>query len=238
MNKLIALLIVVLVALLAACGSESQDTADATAENDSLNTALSGDELLYLEASEKLVAKFSRELQTELISAINQGGPAGAISVCQVKAPEIAQANSAGGWSIRRVTDRFRNPDNRADSLETSILASFADTAGSVPEYLFDWIESDSARSFRFYKPIRIKPLCLKCHGGLQTLASGVYETLKKKYPLDRAIEYKTGDLRGMFVVEASWPEGKVQAGLIANDLISEEPSAATAEGDSGAVAQ
>ncbi len=225
MNKLYVLLIIAAVGLLAACGSEKQDAAEATADSDSLVTALSADELLYLDASEKLIARFSEALQTELFAAMNEGGPVKAIGACRVKAPEIELANSAGGWSIRRVTDRFRNPDNRADTLEMSILASFTDTGGTSPEYLFDWFESDSARTFRFYQPISVKPLCLKCHGGLQTLAPGVYETLKKHYPLDRAIEYKTGDLRGMFVIEALWPEGREQAGLIVNDLISDQPS-------------
>ncbi|MCP4684018.1 MAG: DUF3365 domain-containing protein [bacterium] len=233
MNKFLIFVVFAALALLAACGSESQDAAEVETDRDSLNTALSADELLYLEASEKLIARFTKALQTELMSAMNQGGPVNAIGVCQVKAPGVAQANSAGGWSIRRVTDRFRNPDNRVDTLEAAILASFADTGSTAPEYLFDWFEGDSLRTFRFYKPIAVKPLCLKCHGGLQTLAPGVYQKLKKSYPLDRAIEYKAGDLRGMFVVEALWPEGKEQAGLLVNDLISDQPSDSAAPPDS-----
>jgi len=238
MNKLFVILIIAAVGLLAACGSDSQDAVEVTTDSDSLNTALSADELLYLEASEKLIARFSKALQTELLAAMNKGGPVRAIGACQVKAPEVALANTAGGWSIKRVTDRFRNPDNRADTQEMAVLTSFADTGGTSPEYLFDWFEDDSVRIFRFYKPITIKPLCLKCHGGLQTLAPGVYEELKKNYPLDRAIEYQTGDLRGMFVVEASWPGGKEQAGLLVNDLISDQPSDSSAVTDSQAVGQ
>lgn len=225
MKTISILLILSLASLLAACGSDKQEAADATAEADSLNSVLSADEVLYLDASEKLVGTFTRELKSELLAAINKSGPAGAISVCKVKAPEISMDNSAGGWTIKRVTDRFRNPDNRADSAEMSMLANFADTSGTAPEYLFDWLETDSSKTFRFYKPIYVKPLCLKCHGGLQTLGTGVYETLKKKYPLDRAIEYKTGELRGMFVVEARWPEGKEQAALLVNDMVRDEPS-------------
>lgn len=225
MNKLFALLIIPAALLLTACGSESEDTAEAVVETDSISTAVSEDEMLYLDASEELIGRFQKELQTELLAALNTGGPVNAISVCQDKAPAIAERYSVGGWSIKRVTDRFRNPDNRADSLEMSLLAGFADTSGTTPEYQFDWYDEDSLTVFRYAKPITIKPLCLKCHGGLQTLGPGVYETLNKRYPLDRAIEYQVGDLRGMFVVEAHWPEGKEQAALLVNDMITSEPS-------------
>jgi hypothetical protein len=54
----------------------------------------------------------------------------------------------------------------------------------------------------------------------MQTLGTGVYRTLKRLYPLDKATGYKTGELRGMFVVEANWPEGIEYAEQIITDSL------------------
>ena len=43
----------------------------------------------------------------------------------------------------------------------------------------------------------------------MQTLAPGVYQTIKKHYPMDKATGYTDGDLRGMYIVKVVWPEGK-----------------------------
>jgi hypothetical protein len=116
------------------------------------------------------------------------------------------------------VSERFRNPDNRADTSELQILSRFADTA--APEHIQQWATIDSMITYAYYRPIRTMPLCLNCHGDLQTLASGVMDELKKDYPLDRATGYKSDELRGMFVVTAPWPDGVDGAMAILTDSI------------------
>ena len=46
----------------------------------------------------------------------------------------------------------------------------------------------------------------------MQTLESQTFQTLKELYPLDWATGYKTGELRGVFVVEVAWPLRREQA--------------------------
>ncbi len=215
-----SLFISCLAALLVACTAQSDKETDKVKTGE-VSPEFAQDATTYHEAAEKLVAGFTGELREELMAALSGGDAVGVIEVCATKAPEIAAAHSAGGWSIRRVSDRSRNPDNRATTTETVILLGFADTA-VTPPFVETWEELDSLKAYRYYKPIRTEPLCLKCHGDLQTLAPGVMDAVKKRYPSDRATGYKAGELRGMLVVEATWPDGKAHAEELVRDSLSE----------------
>jgi hypothetical protein len=168
------------------------------------------DDALYHQAAVALIDTFSTNLKAELVAAIDANGPAGSIEVCQIKAPELASTYSVNGWSVRRVTDRFRNPANAADSKEQLILAQFA--APDAPSFIEQWDSSGNVATYRFYQPIRTSQLCLNCHGTKEELAEGVIDKVRLIYPDDHATGYELGDLRGMFVVRGHWPEGEKAA--------------------------
>ncbi|HKK20421.1 MAG TPA: DUF3365 domain-containing protein [candidate division Zixibacteria bacterium] len=194
-------------ALLIACSANNKTESKAPKKS-----ASSADEALLRDASNRLIGDFSRNLKGALMSAMAKGGAANAISVCSSEAPQIAKAASGQYWSIKRVSDRYRNPDNEADSHQLAIMDKFRDT---IPDHLSDyseWSGTDSARIFSYYKPIYIAPLCLNCHGGTDKIAPEAIAAIDAKYPEDHATEYKVGDLRGLFVVTVKWPEGKESA--------------------------
>jgi len=201
-------LTVVIAALLLAVSS-CDKKADENAQKDRMAP---DDEQLLMTASVRLIDSFGKQLKSELMSALNEGGPENAISVCQVRAPQIAAANSSEHWSIKRVTDRNRNPDNLATEHELSIMARFKDTVGGAPEFTFEWARTDEGKIFRYYRPIKVAPLCVKCHGTAEDISESVRTVLSEKYPQDWAVDYKPDDLRGLFVVEARWPEGRTFA--------------------------
>ena len=198
-----------------ACQSEKTDP-QATHQPPAETVA---DTQLVQTAAGELVNQFQKNLKTELMNAIATRQPSGAIEVCRSVAPAIADSFSTEGWSIRRVSDKNRNPDNRATSDEMAVLAQFIDSADNPPKYvLIDTLAEDSVHVFRYYAPIYTQQLCLNCHGGMQTLSPGVYQAVKKAYPDDRAVGYTLGQLRGMFVVEARWPEGEARARELADN--------------------
>lgn len=160
------------------------------------------------EAAGALVADFQKNLRSELLAAMNAGGAAEAIGVCNIRAPEIMAAHSqAGVWAIARVTDKPRVPEHRATEQQMAILQKFRDTA-STQEYFSEWQVDRSGDSvFAYYAPIRMGEVCTNCHGNQDKLAQGVLERLAELYPHDKAIGYETGDLRGLFVVTMNWPE-------------------------------
>ena len=163
-----------IVAVLTGCGQKADQGAKPSAR-------ATQDELLLQRASERLIADFSKELKTELLSALNRGGPVEAVEVCHTLAPQIAAGYSGEGVSIA------------------------------------EWSDDDSGKVYQFYKPIRIMELCTRCHGDRAAFGPELAEILKEKYPDDKAVGYRPGELRGMFVVSIRWPKGRPAAEQLAN---------------------
>lgn len=157
-------------------------------------------------ASSRYINRFQSALKGELLAGMKAGGPVEALDICKIEAPKIAAAHTDSGWSIKRVSDRNRNPQNIADSVEADILNRFVE-GKATPAAFGHWVKPDSL--YHYYAPIVTGKLCLNCHGDAASLASGVPEKLKELYPDDRAVGYKEGDIRGLFVVEVKWPDGK-----------------------------
>ena len=167
--------------------------------------ASSQERLLARRASQKLISDYQRAVKSELTSALNTGGPARAIEVCQKRAPEIGRMTTGSPLvTIRRVSERNRNPENAADNEQLAVLARFA--GDEAPMYYDEWVTVDSIEHYRYYEPIVAQAMCLKCHGQYDQIDDATAATLNSLYPNDMAVDYQIGDLRGMFVVDMEWP--------------------------------
>lgn len=122
------------------------------------------------------------------------GGPAGAIDVCKVEAPRIAQAVAREkGVMIGRTSDRLRNPGNSAPAWAAALLAD----KPAEPR-----IAANPDGSLGVTLPIRLMATCLACHGTPEQIDEPTRAALARAYPEDRATGYADGDLRGWFWVE------------------------------------
>jgi len=139
----------------------------------------------------------------EVLSAeIAKNGPASAVSMCHEKAPQMAKAASEkSGWSIRRVSERNRNPKAVPDAWELAALQDFDQraAAGEKPATLekFGVVETNGVKEYRFMKALPVQQLCLACHGASEQIAPEVAERLKAMYPADKAVGYSLGQIRG-----------------------------------------
>lgn len=180
------------------CSSETKETADDQPDEQQLQVA-----------AQAIIGDFSRDLKSELMSAIADGGPANAINVCNTRAPEIAAKLSHDHIKICRVSDRARNAQNRATEEELAVLKLFTDTTGTMPAEHSAWYDHEGKRVYAYYKPIMTNKLCLKCHGSPDDIDEATMAALTEKYPDDQATGYGADQLRGMFVVEFDWPEAE-----------------------------
>lgn len=201
--------------LFAGCGDETKTDLPAA---DPAADAEASIAQIYTAASENLVRQFGAAMQEELMSALAASGPAHALQVCQLNAPGIEVAHGFDGWTIKRVSEKWRNVKNRPDTTELAILRKF-EAATAQDNYLTSWSGPDSARVFNYYKKIMIRRVCLQCHGDLQTVDMDLWRKVKVAYPWDKATGYKEGDLRGMFVVAAEYPAGEEMARLLADGV-------------------
>lgn len=159
-------------------------------------------ELVHNEALAKSLAmEVQATLGKTLQQHLKQEGVAGAISYCNEKALPITDSISRKhGVQIQRITDKPRNSVNEASALEIEIMSRVRDSLkiGANPGGL----TSDGESEIAYYFPIVTAPLCLNCHGtpgeeiNLEDL-----NTITSFYPEDKAIEYNSNELRGLWKV-------------------------------------
>lgn len=155
-------------------------------------------------AARQAIGDFAVRLKTELMNAMQSGGPKAAIGVCNVAAPALAGEASArlGGYAGRTST-KLRNPGNAADAWELQVLADFErrKAAGEPLDALerFEIVKTAGRDEFRYMKAIGMQPPCLACHG--RQIAPDIAAAIKELYPADRATGYAPGDIRGAFTI-------------------------------------
>ncbi len=138
-------------------------------------------------------------LSIVLKNEIANGGWEKAIEVCRKKVPELTGILSDDNTNIRRTSFKVRNPANSADEMEKSELTFYQklfDAGDSIKPKLV----VDHSGTVHYFKPIKIQPLCLNCHGKEgENIAPATLAILNNNYPGDQARGYKTGDLRGLW---------------------------------------
>ncbi len=215
MRKLI--IIAVLCSLLTACGGEEE-----TPEAPETETVLSEADLAAARidaAAEQLIGNMAANVVSQLTDAIKANRMTAALDLCASASPAIPDSIPQEGFSIRRVSEKYRNPDNRVTLAEKEVLEQFADVL-DAPHWIGRWEEHDSVTVYRYYQPIHVLPVCLKCHGNMQTLSPGILSKVKRRYPTDKATGYVAGDLRGMYIVEVNWPQGESLTNWLLGDSL------------------
>jgi len=158
-----------------------------------------------VETGRTIIKEFFGNLKGELVSAMKQGGPVHAISVCNTVAPTLAhQQSEKHGWEVARTSLKVRNPDNAPDAWEKAVLDKFDQrkAAGEDPTKIayYEVVEENGERYFRMMKAIPTGEVCLKCHGS--NIAVPVRAKLDELYPGDTARGYSAGDIRGAFTLK------------------------------------
>ena len=104
---------------------------------------------------------------------------------------------------VSRTALRIRNPGNQADSWELSVMQQFQERQAkgeALPGMSFsEIVEQDGQQVYRMMQAIPTQKACLTCHGG--ELAPELAQKLNALYPLDKAVGFAEGDLRGAFSV-------------------------------------
>lgn len=143
----------------------------------------------------QILSGYKQRLQQALAAGMEQGAVK-AIEACQIQAPEIAASLSEDGIRVGRASHRLRNPDNVAPDWVEPILETYLHDPADRESRTVSLGEDRSG----YVEPIVLQPLCLVCHG--EALADDVAMRIDELYPQDRAVDFRVGDLRGVFWVE------------------------------------
>ncbi|WP_297443862.1 DUF3365 domain-containing protein [Sulfurimonas sp.] len=152
------------------------------------------------QTSSKLLLK---TLASNMKKNMKAGGPLQALDFCSQEAytlTEKVNQKLPNGVRVKRISSKFRNPANKPTGNEQVVLESLQklkDANILLPKQL---IQKVDANTYKYYKPLIIKKqVCLKCHGDVKE--TDLKRAIAERYPIDKAMHYKMGDLRGAIVV-------------------------------------
>jgi len=188
-NKMKTKLILLSVALISLLScKEDKKPSVKTVEKPSKNYTAIGKE--YAIATKKILGK-------NLKQAIAKDGTIGALAFCNEKAnPLTHQMEVKYNATIKRVSDKNRNPNNKANATELKHIETFK-TQLKNGEKIKPIIEKSNGE-VHFYAPIKTGGLCLQCHGSPTT---EVQSKIKELYPEDLATGYDVNQVRGIWSI-------------------------------------
>lgn len=159
-----------------------------------------------LERATNLARATKGVLGKNLMAALKVGGTGHAVPFCNERAiPLTDSLSKALGAEIRRVSDRPRNPSNRAEGMAAAYLVEGHQkiAAGEPVEPVLYEIDGRHTA----FVPILTNDMCLQCHGPIGgSLTDDTHRLILDRYPDDEATGYAANELRGAWVVEFDAP--------------------------------
>ena len=142
------------------------------------------------------------QLEKHLIKTIQEKGTSEALQFCYINAYPITDSMATVHQaSIKRVSDRPRNPINKANKFELENISYFKSILAEGKE--IKPIIAEKENNISFYYPIITNNKCLQCHGTPSTeIKESTLTKLLNLYPSDRAIGYTENQVRGIWSIQ------------------------------------
>lgn len=178
-----------------ACNHESNKSANV---EEAINQI---DEEKYKEKGLEIALYAQGAIGGALTNAMQEGGIPNALSVCNVKAIPITDSLSAfHNIKLQRVSDKNRNPKNKASTEDSIVLNKFKAML-AMDEPALPIVEQQGEKII-FYHAILANTKCMKCHGVVgEDINQDHYEKILSLYPNDLATGYEPGEIRGAFKI-------------------------------------
>ncbi|TVR42153.1 MAG: DUF3365 domain-containing protein [Cryomorphaceae bacterium] len=166
-------------------------------EGDAPSSSAIVDEAALKEKGKEVVMATGKALIGAVQQSMGEGGIAGAVSYCNVKALPITDSLAARyGVEVKRTALRVRNPQNRPTDNERTALLRMGASAEPAPELVA--LEDGQ---YAYYHPIMLQAFCQACHGAVESFSFETDSIIRHYYPDDEAVGFAEGDLRGMWAV-------------------------------------
>jgi cytochrome c553 len=157
------------------------------------------EKLDYAQQGLKIAMATKKQLGKNLMGQLQKEGPAAALTFCNDRAIPLTDSMSVAMHAqVKRVSDKARNPINRANAAEEGILEAYKvllqDGMDLKP------IVDSSQTPVKVYYPITTNSMCLKCHGKPgEDIKPATLDMIKRFYPNDAAQGYGVNEIRGMW---------------------------------------
>ncbi len=141
-------------------------------------------------------------LGKNLMGTIQKKGTLEALKFCNHKAYPLTDSMSTKfKATIKRVSDKTRNPKNVANQKELAVIENYKKMLANN-EKLKPVVEKMEDGHVQFYAPIKTNGMCLQCHGTPnKQIKPTTLEKLAELYPHDKAQNYKANQIRGIWSI-------------------------------------
>lgn len=154
----------------------------------------------YLILGDSITNYTQMVLLSNVSQQIQKNGTVQAVAFCNEKAMILTDSlSNKYRHPIKRLTDKSRNIENQLqEEMDLEAWEILKNTTNNKHLIL------QENNVVYYYKAIPLAmPTCLQCHGNPQTdILPETLKLIKKKYPQDKATNYKIGDFRGMWKVQ------------------------------------
>ena len=145
-----------------------------------------------------MVAAMHDSVLRELNDAFDSVGPDKAMRSCHIDSLLIAQRMGREGIAAGRTSDRLRNPTHAPRPWAAALVnANAGRQARDVEGFAVDLGDR-----LGVLRPIAERPMCATCHGPADRLSPAIRAEIAERYPADKAVGFKEGEIRGWFWVE------------------------------------
>lgn len=180
------------------CREENKQTTQNDVDNEMLkDTAVYN---AYLKTGAQYASQAGAALMKNVTEAITKGGTTYAIAYCNTNALPLTDSMAALNQTVlKRVSDKFRNPENKADSAQLAYIQGLKDrmAGGEKPT---PYLTEINGKVVGYY-PIVTNGLCMKCHGNKSEMDPATLAKINLLYPGDSATGYTVDQLRGLWIV-------------------------------------
>jgi hypothetical protein len=157
---------------------------------------------LVISHADVIIVTMQDAMLRQLTEALDRGGPTSALGSCHLDATAVSYRVGREGIAAGRTSDRLRSPTNApprwaADLVKANAGARARDVEGFAV---------DLGQKVGVLRPIAQRPICANCHGPADRLSPAVRQLLTERYPVDRAVGFADGEIRGWFWVEMPKP--------------------------------
>lgn len=184
------------------CKRASSDAQIVAGETNKKDSASKDSTTYYIEVVQQYVNATQSVLAKNLLEAINKDGAPYALEFCNVRAYPLTDSMARVHHTvIKRVTDKARNPANKANTKEMSHIAVLKSNLAKG-DNLSPTLTDQDGKMVAYY-PILTNAMCLQCHGQPNVdISMATLDKIKTLYPDDQATGYNVNELRGLWVVE------------------------------------
>lgn len=157
--------------------------------------------------AEQAAGMLGKTLRSRVMEEMQAGGPLQALAVCADEAQALTrEVQERSGVQVGRSSLRLRNPANAGPDWVTAWLTEQGERPAEGVQPVKQIADTPQGKVARVIRPIALEGGCVACHGPREGIPDPVKKTLDERYPSDRAVGYRPGDLRG-----ALWAEAPVE---------------------------